>query len=62
MFCGWDRAQEKMCARVGADGETERWAGRYSCGRECEMLFDCGIHPCQDVSALFGLRSMLIIV
>lgn len=49
--CGWKRNEERLCAKLFEDGEKQ-WAGRLSCGRPCEQLYDCGIHPCNEVSIL----------
>ncbi|OCF33712.1 transcriptional repressor NF-X1 [Kwoniella heveanensis BCC8398] len=46
--CGWERKNEKICARLDSDGEEETWWGKYDCGKACDRLFDCGIHPCQE--------------
>ncbi|KAK8847697.1 hypothetical protein IAR55_005556 [Kwoniella newhampshirensis] len=46
--CGWGRKSEKICARLGDNGEKETWWGKYDCGKACERLFECGIHPCKE--------------
>ncbi|WVF69444.1 hypothetical protein IAT40_004221 [Kwoniella sp. CBS 6097] len=46
--CGWERKHEKICARLDDNGEEETWWGKYDCGKACDRLFDCGIHPCKE--------------
>ncbi|WWD21792.1 hypothetical protein CI109_106280 [Kwoniella shandongensis] len=46
--CGWGRKTEKICARLDDNGEEETWWGKYDCGKSCESLYDCGIHPCNQ--------------
>ena len=46
--CGWKRSDERLCVKLGEKSE-DQWAGRFSCGRPCEHLYDCGIHPCTEV-------------
>ncbi|WVQ98382.1 hypothetical protein IAU59_005505 [Kwoniella sp. CBS 9459] len=46
--CGWERKSEKICARLDDNGEEETWWGKYDCGKACDRLFDCGIHPCKE--------------
>ncbi|WWC59831.1 uncharacterized protein I303_102393 [Kwoniella dejecticola CBS 10117] len=46
--CGWGKESDKVCKRLDEDGEEEVWWGKYDCGRDCERLFDCGVHPCKE--------------
>ncbi|WWC86565.1 uncharacterized protein L201_001442 [Kwoniella dendrophila CBS 6074] len=46
--CGWGKEQDKVCKQLDEDGEEEMWWGKYDCGRLCDRLFDCGVHPCKD--------------
>ncbi|EIW70976.1 hypothetical protein TREMEDRAFT_11630, partial [Tremella mesenterica DSM 1558] len=46
--CGSMRQEEKRCASIGEDGVEEHWNGRFSCGKECDRFYDCGIHPCKE--------------
>ncbi|WRT64459.1 uncharacterized protein IL334_001391 [Kwoniella shivajii] len=46
--CGWGRKDEKVCKGLDPDGEERIWWGKYDCGKACERLFDCGIHPCKE--------------
>ncbi|WVR04892.1 hypothetical protein IAU60_001904 [Kwoniella sp. DSM 27419] len=46
--CGWGRQTDKVCAELDDSGEEVTWWGKYDCGRPCERLFDCGVHPCQE--------------
>lgn len=52
--CGWHKDEQVECVRPAGDQlegkETERWMGRYGCGKECTRLYDCGIHSCSEVS------------
>lgn len=48
--CGWGRRDEKLCGKLGADGEEVIWSGRFQCGKACKGVYDCGIHPCELVS------------
>ena len=41
---------------MAEEGE-EQWTGRFSCGRVCERLYDCGIHPCKEVDEGLPVRS-----
>ena len=53
--CGWNRDQELLSASSSTehDDEVEEWKGRYNCGEPCDRFFDCGIHPCKEVSSFF---------
>ncbi|WWD00950.1 hypothetical protein V866_007888 [Kwoniella sp. B9012] len=46
--CGWGRENDKVCKRLDEIGEEETWWGKYDCGRPCDRLFDCGVHPCKE--------------
>jgi len=48
--CGWNRKEEKICSKLNDEGVAESWTGRFCCGKACEGLYDCGIHPCENVS------------
>lgn len=50
--CGWNKDKELLSARPseGEIGEVDEWKGRYDCGESCDRFFDCGIHPCKEVS------------
>ncbi|WVW78077.1 hypothetical protein I302_100028 [Kwoniella bestiolae CBS 10118] len=46
--CGWGQENDKVCKRLDEEGEEETWWGKYDCGRGCDRLFDCGVHPCKE--------------
>ncbi|WWC68275.1 uncharacterized protein I206_102198 [Kwoniella pini CBS 10737] len=46
--CGWGRENDKVCKSLDDNGEEEVWWGKYDCARDCERLFDCGVHPCKE--------------
>lgn len=48
--CGWHKDKELLSASSSLDGVPEEWKGRYNCGEQCNRFYDCGIHPCKDVS------------
>jgi transcriptional repressor NF-X1 len=47
--CGWGKDKELYSTKI-VDGEEEHWKGRYNCGEPCDQFFDCGVHPCKEVS------------
>jgi transcriptional repressor NF-X1 len=47
--CGWNKEKELYSTRI-IDGVEEHWKGRYNCGEPCDQFFDCGVHPCKEVS------------
>ncbi|ORY30230.1 hypothetical protein BCR39DRAFT_530107 [Naematelia encephala] len=46
--CGWAQENAQLCQREPEDGEKGFWKGRFSCGKPCDRMFDCGIHPCEE--------------
>jgi transcriptional repressor NF-X1 len=53
--CGWNKDKELYSTKM-VDGVEEHWKGRYNCGDACDQFFDCGVHPCKEVS---GFRLSL---
>ena len=47
--CGWNKDKELFSTKI-VDGVEEHWKGRYNCGEACDQFFDCGVHPCKEVS------------
>lgn len=62
--CGWNRDQELLSATPSSeeDGEIEEWKGRYNCGDPCDRFFDCGIHPCKEVSPSHIFQTQLLLI
>lgn len=52
--CGWNKEHARECLRPVDDASDlevdDAWTGRYACGQPCPRKYDCGIHPCPEVS------------